>query len=461
MNSSAATQYTLTADGTHSGSEGRGHSSPFFSVARGILVATIFAAPWAFGAVQPWAWGAVLVLAIFTLFLWAVGSAHSGVLRLAWSPLYVPFLAFLILASLQLFEGLTLDHVATREAVLKIITNLILFFLAGQLICQRGNGRALERLGMIALLLAFATCFLALAQNLSGPNLRMIYWKFAAPVRPFGPYVNHNDYAGLMELLLPISVTYILSRSMNPILRTLLWCGVGLVISSVWVSGSRGGTVALVIEGVVLAGVLVGPRPQGVSVRSLAVLLAVILISAGTFYWLASTGRVVENAWTVFDPGRPLEATLGDRFQLWTDTVHIIRAHPWTGIGVGSFEDVIPGYLTFPTDLHWTHAHDDVLEAVAETGIPGAVLILMAIALFIHSALRDLGRRLRRGWGWIQLGAAVSAVGLFCHSFVDFNLRIPANAAWFVVCLAIATHSRPVGENSVRPSREMRPGNAG
>ncbi len=394
------------------------------------------------------------MLAMLALILWAVGSAHCGVLRLAWSPLYVPFLAFLILASWQLFEGLTIDRVATREAVLKIVTNLIFFFLAGQLISRRGNGKALERLGIVALLLAFALCLLALAQNLSGPSLRMIYWTFAVPVRPFGPYVNHNDYAGLMELLLPISVTYILSRSMNPILRILLWCGVGLVVSSVWVSGSRGGTVALVIEGIVLALVLMGPRPQGVSLRSLAVLGAIILVSAGTFYWLASTGRVVENAWTVFEPGRPLEVTLGDRFQLWTDTLHMIRTHPWTGIGVGCFEDVIPHYLTFPTDLHWTHAHDDLLEAVAETGIPGGALILMAIALFIRSSLRDLGRRLRRGWGWIQLGAAISAVGMLCHSFVDFNLRVPANAAWFVVCLAVATHTRPVRENAVRSSWE-------
>lgn len=68
-------------------------------------------------------------------------------------------------------------------------------------------------------------------------------------------------------------------------------------------------------------------------------------------------------------------------------------------------------------------------------------------------AFRNLKERLRNEWGWIQMGAAIGVVGLVCHSFVDFNLRIPANAAWFVVCLAVATH---LGVLSDRPQRVVR-----
>jgi O-antigen ligase len=98
-------------------------------------------------------------------------------------------------------------------------------------------------------------------------------------------------------------------------------------------------------------------------------------------------------------------------------------------------------------DRHWTHAHDDVLEAAAETGLPGVVIILVSLALFVRVAFGHIAGRLQHKWGWIQLGAAVGAAGLFFHSFVDFNLRVPANAAWFVVCLAIATHGRPAQAN--------------
>ncbi len=180
-------------------------------------------------------------------------------------------------------------------------------------------------------------------------------------------------------------------------------------------------------------------RPRGVSPRLFVVLLGVVLISAVVFSWLVSTGRVGGRAWSVFETNRSLGVKLGDRWWVGIDTLHMARSHPWVGVGVGCFECVFPNYLTYPMDLHWIHAHDDIFEAAAETGLPGVVIMVVAIVLFFRMAFGQIEGRLRHGWGWIQIGAAVGALGLFFHSFVDFNLRVPANAAWFVVCLAIAT----------------------
>lgn len=431
--------------------EERRLSSPFLAIARMLLIATLCAAPWAFGAVQPWAWGTLMVLSLLTLVLWAVGCAHRGILRICWSPLYWPFLAFLFVAVLQLVAGLSADHMATREAVLKIVTNLVLFFLAGQLLnAQRENGRALPKVGLVVYLLALAMCVEGLVQLYWGGSLRVIYGTFHVTGAAFGPYVNHNNYAGLMEMLLPISVAYILSRSWTPPLLFLAWCGVGLVVTSIWISGSRGATLVLLIEGMVWAGVLIWKRPRGVSPGLFAMLGGVVLISAVVFSWMVSTGRVGTRALSVFEPHGSLEVKLGDRLRVGIDTLRMARSNPWIGVGVGSFESVFPNYMTFPMDRHWTHAHDDVLEAVAETGLPGAAIILLSLVLFARVAFAHIGRRLHHGWGWIQLGASVGAVGLFFHSFVDFNLRVPANAAWFVVCLAIATHARPATASARR-----------
>jgi O-antigen ligase len=246
-----------------------------------------------------------------------------------------------------------------------------------------------------------------------------------------------------MEMFLPISAAYIFSRPLNPIPRFLLWSGVILVIISIWISGSRGAAAVLLIEGLILAVILLRYRPRHGSPRAFLALLGAALVSAGFFAGMINSGHAASRAWEAFEPGSSLEAKLGDRFRVGIDTLHMTGGHLGIGVGVGCFEYVFPNYLTFATDLHWTHAHDDVLEAAAETGLPGIVMIMAALALFFPVALSHLEGRLRHGWGWIQMGAAVGAVGLFCHSFVDFNLRIPANAAWFVVCLAIATHARP------------------
>ena len=109
------------------------------------------------------------------------------------------------------------------------------------------------------------------------------------------------------------------------------------------------------------------------------------------------------------------------------------------GVGLGSFETVFPRYQSFPSDAGWDHAHNDYVEALAETGLTGGALVLCALGLFFFLAFRNLRERLRFPTGQMQFAAALGCCGLLIHSFADFNLHIPANAAWFSVCAAIAT----------------------
>ena len=109
------------------------------------------------------------------------GSLGSGLRPSGHSQNYLvhrsigPSWRFLSWPSVQLFAGLNADHVATREAVLKIVTDLVFFFLAGQLLnAQPENGRALEWFGLIVTLLAISLCILALAQILWS-NVRKLF----------------------------------------------------------------------------------------------------------------------------------------------------------------------------------------------------------------------------------------------------------------------------------------------
>jgi hypothetical protein len=57
-------------------------------------------------------------------------------------------------------------------------------------------------------------------------------------------------------------------------------------------------------------------------------------------------------------------------------------------------------------------------------------------------AFRRVRERLQDATGWLQLGAAIGVCGILVHSLLDFNLHIPANAAWFAFSAALAT-ARP------------------
>src|SRR5579863_8579788 len=97
-----------------------------------LLLVTLMLAPLAFGAVQTWAWATLTVIAALLLFLWGIACVREGTVRIFWSPLYLPAGLFLLLGVIQLFDHLTVDPIGTREALIKLATNLILFFLAGQ-----------------------------------------------------------------------------------------------------------------------------------------------------------------------------------------------------------------------------------------------------------------------------------------------------------------------------------------
>jgi hypothetical protein len=51
----------------------------------------------------------------------------------------------------------------------------------------------------------------------------------------------------------------------------------------------------------------------------------------------------------------------------------------------------------------------------------------------------DLAKSWSRAWLDWPVAAALGCCGLLVHSFVAFNFHIPANAAWFAVCMALAT----------------------
>ncbi|HZT71564.1 MAG TPA: O-antigen ligase family protein [Terriglobia bacterium] len=408
------------------------------TVARFSLIATLMAAPFAFGSVQTWAWASLAVMASVLLLLWAIGAARQQKLTIHWSPLYVPAALFLLLGTIQFIGKLTLDPFGTREALIKLTTDLILFFLAAQL-WAGAPARAWKRLGLAVVIYAFALSLFAIVQFFTSHGL--LYWKVHSQGYAFGPYVNHNDYAGLMEMLVPIGVCYAMFRCLRDSNQVLLIFGVCGAIASVLLSGSRGGMISVAVEMIIL-GLIIwrwkeGPASGSVRQWSVAALVgatgtaALILAVTPASGWqrLASIAGLVEKP----------DVTLENRLAVSRDALVEVRDYPWLGTGLGSFTSVFPQYQTFPTDLGWTHAHNDYVEVLTETGITGGLIILSALLLFAWLAFRGLSDRIKTTRGWIQLGAALGCCGLLVHSFADFNLRIPANAAWFAVCVALST----------------------
>ncbi len=404
-----------------------------FAGARFLLGFALLAAPLAFGAVEDWAWTALTLLAVLALWLWAAGSVEQGILKIAGCPLYWPAAIFLLFGVAQFASRLSPDSSAMREALLKLATDLIFFFLAGQLLGSASE-KTWRRLGLAVIVSAFALSLFAIVQFFSSHGL--IYWV----VKPrwggtvFGPYVNHNHYAGLMEMMIPVAAGSVVSLFRSHPARPLLAFAVAVPIASLLLSGSRGGTIALLAEVLILGAVL----RKAVPARRLALPAALGgALVAALFFWM-DPGDVSRRLSTLAGVVNSPELTWAARRTVGLDTLRIFRTHPWVGTGMGSFETIYPAYQSFPSDLVFDHAHNDFAEALAETGLVGASLIVWALVVFFRLALRDLPERLGQRREWIRVGAFLGCCGLLVHSLFDFNLHIPANAVWFAACAAVA-----------------------
>jgi hypothetical protein len=99
----------------------------------------------------------------------------------------------------------------------------------------------------------------------------------------------------------------------------------------------------------------------------------------------------------VYEPGprsgpvdRVVDASLGElRVVLWSEAVDIVAESPVTGVGLGGFQESSPTALV-REDARW--AHNEFLQTAAETGVPGAVVVLASalwLLLYVRAGAGD------------------------------------------------------------------------
>ena len=78
----------------------------------------------------------------------------------------------------------------------------------------------------------------------------------------YGPYVNHNHYAGLMEMLVPIPLILSLTKLASTRTRAVAAAAAAVMVGTIFLSGSRGGMLAIFAELVIL-GILLVKQKRG------------------------------------------------------------------------------------------------------------------------------------------------------------------------------------------------------
>lgn len=396
--------------------------------------------PLAFGAVEPWSIFALEAGALLVFCVWAVRQWETSELSVSDHPLYRPMAAFFALIVLQWLAGTTAYRFVTYSHLLLYTAYGMLAFVVTQTLRRYSQFELLAKLFS-----GYGVGFAAFAvlQGLA-PNGKL-YWTWALEQGGaiYGPYVNHNHYAGLMEMLTPFPLV-LAATQLTTGNRKIAFAGIAaLMAASIFLSGSRGGMAAFVAQMIVLGALMVRKRDAGW--KQPLLLGAFLAVVIAFLVWLG--GNELTRRLASIHSEAQAEISGGVRLSIDRDSLHMLLKKPLLGWGLGTFPVVYPQFRSFYSTFVVNQAHNDYLQLLVETGLAGFGIAIWFLVVVFRQAAGKLKHWTESATGAMTVAALLGCVGILVHSFLDFNLQIPANAALFYVLCAIAA-CRPLQEST-------------
>jgi O-antigen ligase len=375
----------------------------------------------AFGATVEWAQFVLQTGAAVLMLFWAV--MHIAGRPLHHNALQLPIAAVVLVASLQLVFRTSAYWYATKLELVQLLAYAAIFFVASQF-WQDDSDR--DRILKLLAAFGFLLAFFAIVQSLTSAG--KLYWSITPRLGGaiYGPYVNRNHYAGIMELLAPVPFALAATRGKRIELRALLIFAGVLMSVSIFTSQSRAGMASFALEILLFCVVLLRIRRSiGTGVTAGITLIIFVMFIA----WFGG-GELFRRFSDLSDV---------TRMSVLRDSRTMFLERPLMGWGLGTFPAIYPHFRSFYTNLFINEAHNDFVQYAVETGLLGIAAGVWFLVAMYRSALRSL-----QNWTGSASDAAVLAgitgcTGLLFHSFFDFNLHIPANAMAFFLFAALAT----------------------
>ena len=348
------------------------------------------------------------------------------------------------------YLALSLTPDATSTSVLAGIPLVAAFLLAH--FCSSPH---LRRLVQALVVFAVAQAVLGLLQMGPFPGLSFGLVKGG---RVVGTFANRNHFASYITMTVPLAI--LLFRQATASARGdarahrggrpmgALWgLALFLLLSAVLASASRGGTVTCLVV-TLLAVLLLPQRDAHGSARrhwgmaGAAGLLALVALAVGVDALLARFEA----------EGGYLS---GERWLYVIGTWHAALAFWPFGSGLGSYAAVFPAFQPIGVHGFIEHAHNDYVQLLMECGLLAVAFGALALALIARQTARLVRRARRAGLdaaGLLQASCGLGLLAVLLHSWVEFNLRIPANA--MLATFLLGAFLRPLPPHRDKPARE-------
>ena len=253
--------------------------------------------------------------------------------------------------------------------------------------------------------------------------------------RASGFYVCPNHLAGLLEVLGVFGLSFVCWARWPVWGKLLVLYATGVCYLGVVLTASRGGylsTAASILVFLALSLLVLQGRGGRLFARIAAPIIVAALLILTTGWMLANKTLLLnDRVHTIPEEANEM------RLDLWKAALQEWQLQPIVGTGSGTYLFFGRQFRTERVDRDPVEVHNDYLHLLAEYGIVGAGCFLVFLSAHLYygwKAFRRLGpkrvassSRLLSNRMALQIGALAAVGAYLVHSFLDFNLHIPAN----------------------------------
>ena len=342
------------------------------------------------------------------------------------------------------FAPISVDAGQTTISLLKSIAYFCLF-LTTLLLCN--SLPRIKQLMLFIVIVGLLQAMYGALELLLGTKHSLI---FQLPVKSnaTGTFVYKNHFANFLMLCLSVGVGYLVSTLLSNArgkatyhkLRyflsmflngnALVRIALAIMVIALVMSRSRMGNAAFFLSMTViglLSLFLIKQRTKGLMLLIVSMFIIDMFILSAWFGLDKVKSRIEHTSFS--------QET---RDEVIRDSIPLLQDFAYTGSGLGTYYTTYPHYTSDGVYAFYDHAHNDYLQFAIEAGVPASLVLFMLPLLAFGQCINVLKNRKSSIARGAAFGGMMSILGMAIHVTVDFLLQAPANAAYFVVILAVS-----------------------
>ncbi len=382
-----------------------------------VLILIIIITPFDYGFFDLKILTLTLLLSLTLFFFSILEGVRNSKISFVITPFYVPLLLLLFIIGSSFFYSIY--PYSSLTEIMRIFSYLLIFLVALNTLS------ASRFLSIFKILVIWVTI-------LSIYGLAEYFLKRVPAVDSVFAY--HNNFACYLLLTLPLAISLGKER------KFFFWLG-GFNFLVLLLTGARSSWLVFLLSLLIFIPLVI----KYLKWKWLIISLLVLVISLGLLFTYDQTFRNSELTGRTKSLLSPYKvSSVQARFKYWQTSSEIIKENFPFGTGIQTFYQIYPKYKhpCFKTSTHH-FAHNDYLQLLSETGLLGLGAFIYLIFFYLYILFNIISKK--REKEPVFIGIAMGSVCFFLHSFLEFNIYIPALMVVFYLYFAFVGKESSLG----------------